>query len=153
MNSLTPVAKLKQVRIVALMTSFRTHKWILGLVSLALILRALIPLGYMPNLASLANGQIQMVVCTGSGPQMVTVAGDFDPLKKTHPADTTKTEHGLFCAVGLIAHWFSLPIGIVLLFVLAVASVIVIYRLTHIVLRRFDYSFLPFPRGPPLFSI
>lgn len=62
-------------------------------VLLALTIRAIVPVGMMPDLSRLAEGQFQLVICTGHGPEtvftqdpgIVATSGQQSPAKV--PAD------------------------------------------------------------------
>jgi len=64
-------------------------------------LRAAVPVGYMPDLGALQEGEVQIVICTGSGTQtlMVNTAGQ--------PVDIggDVSKHGAAgdCAFGMVA--------------------------------------------------
>lgn len=51
------------------------------IVALAILMRAVIPAGYMPDLQSAKA--FQMVICTADGAQTVDADGAFDPSHKT----------------------------------------------------------------------
>ncbi len=119
-----------------------------------LLLRAFIPLGYMPDLGALAHGKIAIIVCTMNGPQTVKVDAGFDPLQKSAPqTHDTKASDGLFCAVGLIAGWASLPLALVVLIIIAASSVPVFYDAFSLTRRKAHGLVSAFPRGPPVISL
>jgi hypothetical protein len=131
------------------MTLFRPCKGLFWLIAVAVCLRAFIPLGYMPDWGQMAKGQIQMVVCTGTGPQTITVAGDFDPLKPDHTNQTAQSTHGLFCSVGTTAHWFHLPVALILLFVIAALVRSIHYNVVPVVELSIRRAVRFSARGPP----
>lgn len=80
------------------MFCLRSHRWIMLLALCAILVRAAIPLGYMPDQK---NGKsFQMVVCSLDGPKTVTVDAGFDPEQKSG-----KTDHATkLCDFALIQH-------------------------------------------------
>lgn len=50
-------------------------------------LRALVPVGYMPDLGGLREGQVQIVICTGAGTQVLLVDANGQPLDRNHAPD------------------------------------------------------------------
>lgn len=75
----------------------------LGLVQLALlamVLRALIPAGWMPAQAGQGTG---LVICTGQGLVTIQVGPDGKPLP-AHPGDQDQTHHHDVCPFAAAAH-------------------------------------------------
>jgi hypothetical protein len=67
----------------------------------AVLLRALIPVGFMPDMSSLAAGEFRLVICTGHGPMAAemlqpalasTPAADL--LAQAHPGHSKKSPAG-----------------------------------------------------------
>jgi hypothetical protein len=90
----------------------RTLYGLMWLALLAVLVRALIPLGYMPSMAQ-KDGTFQMVVCSLDGPKTVTVQTDFDP--QSIPEHTEQAqEHCVFALLGHTpcieghAHYFAI---------------------------------------------
>ncbi|HTN65003.1 MAG TPA: DUF2946 family protein [Burkholderiaceae bacterium] len=73
---------------------------VLYLLLFALALRALIPLGYMPDAGALRDGRIQIVLCTAAG--VSTMPAAMDPLAQDQPA-TDKATSGTDCAFSLLS--------------------------------------------------
>jgi hypothetical protein len=51
----------------------RFRPLLLRLLMLALVLRASIPAGFMPDMSALQNGALRLVICTATGPQDIWV--------------------------------------------------------------------------------
>ncbi|MEQ1672904.1 MAG: DUF2946 family protein [Hyphomicrobium sp.] len=58
--------------------------WLSRLLIVAFALRALIPVGYMPDFASVASGSLKVVICTASGTQTVYLNLDGSPPAPQH---------------------------------------------------------------------
>jgi Protein of unknown function (DUF2946) len=50
-------------------------------------LRAAVPVGYMPDLGALRDGQVQIVICTGTGTQALLVDQSGHPVEDGGAAD------------------------------------------------------------------
>jgi hypothetical protein len=70
------------------------------LVMLALLVRAFIPLGYMPGMAK-TDGTFQMVVCSLDGPKTITVDLAFDP-ESSEKHEAASQDHCVFALLGHI---------------------------------------------------
>ena len=83
------------------------------LVLAAMLLRAFVPAGWMPNISGLARG-VPIVICSGSGAQTVLVDPDGKPVQPANP-----TDHGVcaFAASGPLA----LPLAVLFLALLLFA--------------------------------
>ena len=79
----------------------------------AMVLRAFVPAGWMPNTNGLSNGA-PIVICSGSGAQTILMDQDGKPVQPTNP-----TDHGIcvFAASGPL----SLPLTILVLALLVFA--------------------------------
>ncbi|MEQ1669948.1 MAG: DUF2946 family protein [Hyphomicrobium sp.] len=62
-------------------------KWLSRLLIVAFALRALIPVGYMPDFASAANGSFKVVICTAAGTQTVYLNLDGSPPTPQHTSN------------------------------------------------------------------
>lgn len=60
-------------------------------VAIAIALRSLIPVGMMPDLPRLADGEFRLVICTGHGPQ---TSADFADAILAAQGHQTKSERG-----------------------------------------------------------
>lgn len=56
-----------------------SQRWIIHLLLVAFTLRALIPVGYMPDLAAASRGVLRIVICTAAGAKLLTVDENGDP--------------------------------------------------------------------------
>lgn len=65
----------------------RVGRATLRVAMLLFALRALIPVGYMPDLGGLREGQVQIVICTGTGTQVLLVDAAGQPLDADHTPD------------------------------------------------------------------
>lgn len=75
--------------------------WIYAVLLLAILVRAAIPAGYMPDLKT--HKPFTMVVCGLNGPQTVTMDAAFDPTaKKTAPAKDHKATS--LCEFASLSH-------------------------------------------------
>ena len=50
-------------------------------------LRAVVPVGYMPDLGALRDGQVQIIICTGTGTQALLVDQSGHPVEDGGAAD------------------------------------------------------------------
>lgn len=99
--------------------------WLLALV---LTLRALVPIGYMPDLDALRNGQLAITICSASqpAPQGITaqyVAGNFD-----FPDFTPSSAD---CPFGMLFHQAWLPHVATLQMLPAPMLILPQWRLAH----------------------
>lgn len=58
---------------------------------LCALVRALVPVGYMPDLSAARDGTFKVVICTGDGARTITLDASGAP---THPADTAGDQQG-----------------------------------------------------------
>jgi hypothetical protein len=56
------------------------RRWLCQLVALCFVIRALVPLGYMPDLNSAHDGTFKLVICTSTGLQVVAIGDDGQPI-------------------------------------------------------------------------
>ena len=106
-------------------------------------LRALLPVGFMPDLGLLKQGGFQIVLCTAQGPATVTVDADGNPQTPDGtPADAAFAKD---CPFGTaFGKAFALPAVVAALPLLAAADA---------VLARFlPLDLRPPAQGPPLGS-
>lgn len=75
----------------------RAGRWIVCLLAAAFVLRALVPVGYMPDLAAAAQGEFKVVICTVHG--ILTVA--VDDTGKVVPGKTD-SKTGQQCTFGVL---------------------------------------------------
>lgn len=66
----------------------RFSAWLAMLVMFAVLLRAALPMGFMPDLAS--GQKFKMVICTLYGAKTVDVDANFNPLQKTNEKKQNK---------------------------------------------------------------
>jgi hypothetical protein len=59
----------------------RTGRFAAHALLLLFALRAILPAGYMPDLGALRDGQVQIVICTGSGTQALFVDESGHPVE------------------------------------------------------------------------
>lgn len=151
---LEPIARRVQTGIVPAMQSLRALSMpglilMVALTAFTIGLRALIPVGYMPDLAGLASGQIEMVVCTMNGPIKMLVDPGHDP-HPVHPSDRQSDT----CQFALATPWSAAVTvdATDLLYVLAIVGTIVFAVAATRAWHRQAYQ-LAQPRGPPLFSL
>lgn len=64
-------------------------------------LRAAVPAGYMPDLGALQEGEVQIVICTGSGIQTLMVNAAGQPVE--NGSDASKHAAAGDCAFGMAA--------------------------------------------------
>jgi hypothetical protein len=93
-------------------TSLRRHpacRFAARLVLLLFALRAILPVGYMPDLGALKNGQVQIVICTGSGTQALLVDASGQPVNDLR-GDGPRHGAAGDCPFGMaMAKAFTLP--------------------------------------------
>ena len=74
-------------------------------------LRALVPVGFMPDLGALGHGQVQIVICTGDGTRSLLVDEAGKPLADQ---DSHKAHHAADCPFSMAsAKAFLLPAPVV----------------------------------------
>ena len=77
--------------------------WMIRLLLTVVVLRALIPVGFMPDFGAAANGEFKIVICTASGTQLVTLDADGQPVKEAPASDQKSQHHDEPCAfTGLV---------------------------------------------------
>ncbi len=126
----------------ALKTSRMTSvlaRWLSQLLLVAVLLRALIPVGYMPDLPAAANGLFKVVICTTDGAKTLAVDANGDLAPTEHPADEgDHRDHP--CA-------FSGIVSIADRTEISQVSLPAIYRVAHFSLR--ESGILPPVRAGP----
>lgn len=72
----------------------------------AFVLRALIPVGYMPDFGSLNRGALKVVICTGAGSKTLVLdaTGDPVPSRQTRKVDHPCAFTGIAAAVASFAN-------------------------------------------------
>ena len=74
-------------------------QWVANLLLIALMLRALVPVGYMPDFAAAAKGEYKVVICSAAGSKTISLDADGIPV----PADPSE-QHDQPCAfAGVLA--------------------------------------------------
>ena len=79
---------------------------VLWLALMALLLRALVPAGYMPDTRALDAGRFEVTFCTAAGAPAALSAA-LSTLKDGKPAHDAQT--GAQCPFGLLAHLTPAP--------------------------------------------
>lgn len=114
------------------------------------LLRSLIPVGFMPNMAELSHGKIDFVICTGVGFKTIQV----DPITLQPSSEHAQTEHSAsHHSTNTICPFFSLTSAV--LPILLLGTLLVLF----VSIQRVycSLSFLRFthlnqaarPRAPP----
>ncbi|MGP1256416.1 MAG: hypothetical protein ACTS10_18495 [Kiloniellales bacterium] len=84
---------------------FRT---LTGLITFVLLLRAMIPVGFMPDLAAARDGVFTLVICSGSGVSTITLDANGDPVDPDAGHDAEATSHCIFAPIApvlLASQW------------------------------------------------
>ena len=88
----------------------RPSRWLLGLALMLLLLRAVVPAGWMP---AQERGQ-WITICSGAGVSMAWIGADGKIDKEHAPAKSEKSSHCAFSGLGtpvdLAVDAFSLPL-------------------------------------------
>ncbi|MEQ1616147.1 MAG: hypothetical protein ABL904_25630 [Hyphomicrobiaceae bacterium] len=71
-----------------------------------MLLRGLIPAGFMPDLAAAGGGSLQLVICIGGGLKVVTVPATLADVEHETPTSTSD-----YCAFGGLTVPVLLPVG------------------------------------------
>ena len=77
--------------------------WMNRLLLAAVVLRALIPVGFMPDFGAAANGEFKVVICTASGSKQVTLDADGQLIAGDPSSDQKAPHHDEPCAFAGIA--------------------------------------------------
>jgi hypothetical protein len=85
----------------------RAGRTVVRLAVVLFALRALIPVGYMPDLGGLQEGQVQIVICTGTGTQALLVDAAGQPLDEDQTPDHAGAADCFFATAAATA--FVLP--------------------------------------------
>ena len=72
------------------------------LIVCCVLLRALIPAGFMPVPAVAQDGIFSIVICTADGFSTITVDGNGDPVDPDHGGDAPAKDHCPFAPVGWV---------------------------------------------------
>jgi hypothetical protein len=78
--------------------------WVVRLLLFSIALRALIPLGYMPDVSAASKGVFKVVICTSTGTLLVDLDGDGLPVKHND-----QEHHDAPCAFSGLGH-IGLPV-------------------------------------------
>ncbi|WP_339856656.1 DUF2946 family protein [uncultured Nisaea sp.] len=76
---------------------------------LLFILRAVIPVGYMPDLQALADGGVEIVICTPSGIETIRVGPDGRPIGPSDKKDNGQSATPECPFHAAFAHAFTVP--------------------------------------------
>jgi hypothetical protein len=60
------------------------RRWVANLLLLAFALRALVPVGYMPDFEAAARGSYKIVICTTAGAQSIVIDEDGNKVPQKH---------------------------------------------------------------------
>jgi len=82
----------------------RLRWWVAHLLLSAFVLRALIPVGYMPDFSAVAQGVFKVVICSASGAKTLTVDANGH-----HVPDKSIPSHDQPCAFAGLAK-FATPV-------------------------------------------
>lgn len=77
------------------------REWVVRLLLMSFVLRALIPIGYMPDFGAAAKGVFKVVICTASGSKSLALdaKGTPVPKQKSHHDDQPCAFTGLAAVV------------------------------------------------------
>lgn len=64
--------------------------WIVRILVIAFAVRALIPVGYMPDLGALSRGVLKVVICTGSGNHSAALDAADQPQPKNNTSHASE---------------------------------------------------------------
>lgn len=79
-----------------------SHRFFLALLTLAILLKAAVPFGYMPDTRALAEGAMRIRICTGmGGAQNIWVDKNMKEVDPTDHHDKPRYEGDCVFAVGL----------------------------------------------------
>lgn len=84
------------------LTAGGVRSWLSRAVLCCLILRALIPTGYMPDFGATPAGAFKVVICSAAGTKTIALDRDGNPLP-----DRNDGHHGEPCAFGALAQAMS----------------------------------------------
>ena len=73
------------------------------LIICCLLLRALVPVGFMPDLGAARDGVFTIVICTAAGLSTVAVDEDGNPVAPHPSSEADRASHCLFAPAGSIA--------------------------------------------------
>lgn len=125
--------------------------WMIRLLLAAVVLRALIPVGFMPDFRAAAHGEFKIVICTASGSKLVTLDADGKLIAGEPSSDHKAPHHDEPCAfagiVGVAIATLDTPHLIVPQFDIAATSVS-----DDLVLPPARAGPVLGSRGPPQFS-
>lgn len=76
------------------------RRMLLGMTLMLFFIHAALPVGFMPDLSALSDGQIKIVVCTDSGYQTVVLDEAGNPVKPSKNDDPAKTPQCQFNTSG-----------------------------------------------------
>ncbi|WP_119168678.1 DUF2946 family protein [Algihabitans albus] len=71
-----------------------------GLIAFCLLLRAMIPVGFMPDLAAARDGVFTLVICTGNGLSTIELDANGDPVDPDDRHEAEAQSHCTFAPIG-----------------------------------------------------
>lgn len=71
-----------------------------GLIAFTLLLRAMIPVGFMPDPAAAREGVFKLVICNGSGFSTITLDANGDPVETDSNHETETASACFFAPIG-----------------------------------------------------
>jgi hypothetical protein len=124
------------------------HKKLAALIGVAFLLRCLIPLGFMPDVAALKQGVVQLALCSATA--LTPAPAAPAPAAPDHAPD--KAQHvGEMCGFAALSLAFA-PVWGGGLFHPASGSVLLVLIAVSLGIRRaFFVNPAVSPRGPPAF--
>ena len=69
-------------------------RWLLCLIAALVLARAVIPVGFMPNVSALADGVLEIVICSGAGIKTIALDESGAPVAPSRP-HTNHVQDGL----------------------------------------------------------
>lgn len=118
--------------------------WMIRLLLAVVVLRALIPVGFMPDFGAAANGVFKVVICTASGTQLVALDADGQPIKGVPSSDQKAQHHDEPCAFAGLVTVAAAPID--------TPHIIIPQRDAGVTIVAADVTLPPARAGPPLGS-
>lgn len=121
-------------------------QWLMRLLLLSFVVRALIPLGYMPDASAAAKGVFKVVICSALGAKMVTLDEDGRPV----PSHDDQQHESPCAFAGIAAVALPMPES----FALIVPTLAIAEPLASMAVQLPPARAGPVlgSRGPPLFS-
>ena len=60
-------------------------RWVATLVAVAVVARAIVPVGFMPNISALSDGVLEIVICSAAGIRTIAVDESGAPVAPSRP--------------------------------------------------------------------